>query len=97
MAGLTREQAVALHESKFWESQTYRQRAEFQLFEERLCMPFGVFHEAIEKTLGRPVFTHEFAFIDGLRKEFLGERSAPSLEEIINLIPEEKRLVVVTP
>lgn len=95
---MTQEQAIKLHDSKFWESMTYRQRAEFQLFEERLCMPFTVFHEALEKTLGRPVYTHEFAyFLDGLKKELMGERPAPSLGEIIEMIPADKRIVVVTP
>ena len=83
------EEAVALYDSEFWKDMTYRERATFQLFEERLCMPFDVFHEAIEKTLGRPVFTHEFAF-DGIKKEFLGEKPAPTFEEIIGLIPEKK-------
>ena len=57
---MTREQAIELAESKFWESMSFRERATFQLFEEKMCMPFDVFHEAIVKTLGRPVWTHEF-------------------------------------
>ncbi len=28
---MTREQAIALGESKFWESMTFRERAEFQM------------------------------------------------------------------
>ena len=92
---MTREQAVALFNSKFWEEMSDREKATFQLFEERLCMPFEVFHEAMEKTLGRPIFTHEFGLnAEGLKAELLGERDAPSLEEIINLIPEEKRILV---
>jgi hypothetical protein len=53
-----------------------------------------VFHEAIEKTLGRPVFTHEFAFRDELRKELYGEKEPPTLEEICALIPEEKLILI---
>jgi hypothetical protein len=94
---VTKEEAIALYDSKFWESMTYEERAKFQLFERKLCMPFGVFHEAIEKTLGRPVYTHEFGLnIDGLKKELLGEAPAPTMEEIINMIPEDKRIVVVS-
>lgn len=91
---MTKEEAVALFESKFWETMDHRARAMFQLHEDRLCMPFDVFHEAVEKALGRPVWTHEFAFRDGLRKEFLGERAAPTFEEICDLIPAEKRVVI---
>jgi hypothetical protein len=94
---MTLEQAVALHDSGFWKQMDYRERAMFQMFEERLCMPFDVFHEAVEKTLGRPVFTHEFGLnADGIRKELLGERPAPSMEDILNLIPADKRVIVVT-
>lgn len=58
-------------------------------------MPFDVFHAAIEEVLYRPVFTHEFGLnIDGLRKEFLRENPTPTFEDIINLIPEEKSMIV---
>lgn len=58
---MTKDKAIELYETKFWEYMSFQEKALFQLFEERLCMPFDVFQEAIEKTLGRPVFTHEFA------------------------------------
>ena len=90
------EEARALGESGFWKELTYKDRAKFQLFEPLLCMPFGVFHEAVEKTLGRPVYTHEFGLnLEGLKRELLGEQPAPTLREIIELVPEEKRLLVV--
>ncbi len=93
---ITKEIAKQLFESKFWEEMTLRERAEFQLFQPLLCMPFGIFHEAIEKTLGRPVYTHEFGLnVEGLKKELLGESEAPSLEAIINLIPEDKQVIVL--
>lgn len=60
----------------------------------KLCLDFSRFHEAVEKVLQRPVFTHEFAEPDELKKEYLGVKEAPTLEEIINLIPEEKRIVI---
>ena len=66
----------------------------FQLFEPLLCMDFGDFQQAVEKVLRRPVFTHEFAFMDNLRKEFLGDRTAPKLPEIIAMIPRHKRLLL---
>lgn len=66
---MRKEDAIALSESKFWETMSYRDRAMFQMFEPLLCMPFDVFHEAVEKTLSRPVFTHEFGLnTEGLRK-----------------------------
>ena len=92
---MTPEQAIELSKTNFWEKMTPREIATFQMFEDRLCMPFSVFHKAIEKTLGRPVFTHEFGLnAEGLRKELMGEAPMPTLEEIINLIPKEKRIVI---
>lgn len=92
---LAQEEAIALYNSKWWLEKSPREIVAFQLFTERLCLPFDVFHESVEKTLGRPVFTHEFAFADNLKKEFLGERSSPTFEEVMNLIPESKRVLVI--
>lgn len=91
---LTVEQAIALYEQRFWEPLSAEERAKFQLFQERLCMPFDVFHAALEQALKRPVWTHEIAQIDLLRKEFLGERPAPTMTEIFGLIPPDKRVFV---
>lgn len=91
---MTKEEAIKLYDSAFWEHLTYRQRAAFQFKEELLCMPFGVFHEAVEKSLGRPVWSHEFAS-ERLKKEFYGETTPPTFQEIMDLIPAEKRIVVV--
>jgi hypothetical protein len=90
---MTREEAIALHDSKFYETMSYKERAMFQAFEPRLCMPFSVFHEAVEKTLGRSVWTHEFAG-DEIKKELLGDSPAPSMEDIITMIPEHKRVIL---
>jgi hypothetical protein len=91
---MTKERAIALFDSKFWEDMSHEERARFQMNEERLCMPFDVFHEAVEKTLGRPVFTHEFAF-PSLKEELLNGGPTPTFKQILELIPEEKRLVIV--
>lgn len=92
---MTKEQAILLYDSGFWVEMGYRDRAVFQMFEDKMCMPFEVFHEAVEKTLGRPVFTHEFGLNrKGLQMELMGEAKLPSLEDIVNLIPEDKRVII---
>lgn len=91
---LTKEEATKLYESNFWEGMEPFDIALFQMFQDRLCLPFDVFHKAVEEALGRPVWTHEFAGRDGLKEELLGLRPAPSMQEIINLIPEEKRILI---
>lgn len=88
MSELTKEQAIKLYESGFWETLSYRQRAEFQITTKLLCMPFSIFHEAVEKTLGRPVFTHEFGLNpEGIKAEILEGKSPPTFTEILDLIP----------
>jgi hypothetical protein len=92
---MTKDEAVALYDSGFWKQMTYEEIAKFQIMEDRLCMPFEVFHEAIVKALGRPVFTHEFGLNrEGLIKELFRGAPAPTMEEIINLIPEDKRMII---
>jgi hypothetical protein len=92
---LTREQAVRMYESGWWVGMPARDVAMFQLHEDRLCMPIDVFKGSLDVALGRPVYTHELALNRvGLIRELLGEDRAPTLQEILDLIPAEKRVVV---
>lgn len=94
---LSEAEAITLFHTRWWEGRSARELATFQLFTERLCMPFDVFHRAVVEALGRPVFTHEFACADSLKAELLGEKSAPSFEEVLLLIPAEKLVIVRSP
>jgi hypothetical protein len=94
MKQITKEQAIAIAESEIWKDWTDEQVVLFQLFQRRLAMPFDVFHRAIEKVLGRSVWTHEFAYTKELIAEYLGLKPKPTFKDIVNLIPEEKRVVV---
>jgi hypothetical protein len=96
MEQMTKEQAINFARSEKYLDMSHKERAILQLHQDKLCMPFDVFHESVEKTLGRPVYTHEFGVNkDGLIAE-LGGAEPPSLADIINMIPEEKRMLVVT-
>lgn len=89
-----REAAIELAESKWWENVSPKYAVKFQLFTKELCMPFDVFHQKIEDVLGRSVYTHEFGMnFDGIIQEFLGESDAPTLKQIIELIPEDKTVI----
>lgn len=91
-----REAAIALAKTEWWKGKEPREIAKTGLLIRELCLPFAVLHEAVEKALGRPVFTHEFGLNpDGIVQELLGERDAPTLDEIIALIPEGKRIVAI--
>jgi len=93
---INKEMAIQLAESKFWETMSAKDIALFQLEAELLCMPFEVFHKAIEEALNRPVYTHEMGLNwKGLREELLGEKEKPTFDEIINLIPKDKRIIIL--
>ena len=93
---LTKKQAIKFYDLEAWVELSHKERAEFQLMQKRVCMPFHVFHEAVEKALGRPVYTHEYGMNkEGLIDELFHDKTPPDLHEILNMIPEEKRLVVI--
>ena len=88
--------AKAKYEEPFWwDSDDDRVLAEMQLQEPILILPFGRFHEAVEKALGRPVWTHEFASVPTLLAELRGEREAKTMDEIIDELDEDKTIVVI--
>lgn len=92
-----KEAAIKLGGSNWWHGLSAREIASFQLFTTEMCLPFGEFHKALEESLARPAWTHELGMnFDGIVAEFLGEKDAPTMEEILNLIPEEKRIVLAT-
>lgn len=94
---ITTEKAIELAKSNWWEGLDSKTVAQFQFKVEKACMPFDLFHKAVEEALGRPVWTHEFGLNwDGLIKELNGESPSPTFEEIIDMIPEEKRILIVT-
>lgn len=47
-------------ENRWWRSNDPVEIAQYQVSEDILLVPFGLYHEGIEKLLGRPVYTHEF-------------------------------------
>lgn len=93
---MTKQEAIKLSESGWWNDLSAREVALFQMKVKLLCMPFSDFHKALEKALGRGVFTHELGMNwDGIYKELLGGNPPPTLDEIMDLIPESKRVVIL--
>ena len=79
---LTVTEAIAFSDSGVWREWTPQQRAIFQLHQQLLCIPFPIFHEAVEQLLGRAVWTHEFVNSDALIAEYEGKRPAKRMSEI---------------
>ena len=94
---ITRETAKAMYAAQWWKDLPARDVALAQLREPRLCMDMGDFQAAIEKALGRPVWTHELVHPEHLIAEMEGEKDAPSMEDILAMIPADKLLIVDHP
>lgn len=91
MKKLTKEQAIEFHESGAWKNWTLDQVFWFQWPQDRLCVPMDVYHKAVEKVFGRPVFTHELG--ENNRENMIAElegKPSPTLDEIIALLPADK-------
>ena len=89
MEQFTAQQANIILESKAWLKWSDKEILTVQLFQNNLCMPFSSYHFALERYLGRPVYTHTIENNkERLIKEFLGNKNAPTLDEIIYLIPD---------
>ena len=95
---LNREQALELAKTEWWTDVSPERLVRFQLFTDELCCPFSVFHEALKTCLGRLVLSHEFASEEGiinLRQEFLGERPAPTFQEVLELLPKHATKIIL--
>lgn len=79
---MTREEAMAMYKSRWYENKTAQEIVEFQLYEDRICMPFLLYQKAVEEVLGRPVYTHEFAKLDCLIAEYEEIKNADRCLEI---------------
>ena len=68
---LSKQQAIEMARNGSYKKWNDFELVQRQLFTARLFVPsFDIFHEAVEKVLGRPVWTHEFASSSNLKKEF---------------------------
>lgn len=93
---LTKQEAIAFYNSGAWRVMDAQTRAMFQMEQHKLCMPFDEFHKAVEETLGRPVWTHEFGLNrKGLLAEMQGKATAPSFADILGLLPVDCTVVAV--
>lgn len=91
---LTRDEALMIANSGIWRKWSDEERFLFQINQERLCMDFSSFHEATEKALKRPVYTHEFANPKLLLAEFEGKIPKATLDDILNKIPKDKAILL---
>lgn len=98
MKQLTSAQATAFYDSGEWKDWTDAEIVGLQLFQDNLCIDYQRYREALNSVLKRPVFTNELAAsnIDMLVAEYLGQRPAPTLEKILDKIPEAKRITILS-
>jgi hypothetical protein len=65
-------------------------------WEHREVQRIRVLGGALNAALGRKVLPHESVYdLEGIKKEFLGGRKAPTMEQVFGLIPPEKRPIAI--
>ena len=67
---MTKEEAIYFAESGKWKTMSNKDLVDFQLYQDLVCVDWGTFCLAMNDVFGRPVFTHEYADRNALRKEF---------------------------
>lgn len=92
MKQLTKEEAIKIYKSEAWKAWTHSEIFNFQIRQEKLCVPFDIFHKATEYVLGRDVYTHEFAHPESLINESLFGNK-PTIQEIIDMLPKDKVII----
>jgi hypothetical protein len=92
---LTKEEAIAIAKSGNYKKLGMARFALLQLHQSKLCGDFSYFKESVEFLLGRPVFTHEFINPKFLAEEAFGRKDSPSFQEIVDLMPKDKLIIVV--
>lgn len=99
MEQLTQEQAIAVYESGEWKDWGDEEIVKFQLYQDRLAVPFDKFHAAVGRVLGRSVWTHEFSSSNhaNLIAEYEKRRPAPTFADILALLPQDRVIVVEPP
>ena len=70
---MSQEEAVKFAATQWWVGKNAAEILDVQLFEDRLVIPFELYHEAVEEVLGRPVQTIELAdpFLTVLQHEYI--------------------------
>lgn len=76
---LTKDEAIAFHESRRWESMTSEEIFYFQVVQDKLCMPLDVYWRAAESTLGRAVMNIEFGSPHRLLAEYAKKLAGDSV------------------
>ena len=97
---MKKDEAIRLANGGWWRDKTPQEIAEFQLAEDKLCMPFDEFHKAVETWLGRPVWTHEFACPWELMAEGHGENKQRTMTDVIKKAQDlmgDKPVIIIKP
>lgn len=88
------DRAIKFYNSEKWKTMTDREIVEKQLYTKELCMPFGVFSTAVNRTLGRGVLTHEFADAARIQAEFEGLVGKPTPDQVMKPLAGKKLIIL---
>jgi hypothetical protein len=84
------ETAIALYQSGWWRERPAKEVALFQLQTAELSLPFSEFGRVLKEATGRYVTKYELSQPESLIAEIMGERPAPTHEELAQLLALEQ-------
>ena len=67
---MTREEAIALEETRWWEGLSDVEIAHRQLWEPKVIMDWSRYYEVVDSALGRQVGPWEYCHLEKLQREF---------------------------
>lgn len=84
---LTSAEAIAIFKSEIWATWTDEQIFRVQAWQQHCCVPFHRFRQAVQRMFTRQVHLHELVSLVDIQREYLKNKSPPTFEEILWLLP----------
>lgn len=95
---MTQPEALKYAESGKWKDLSDFEKAGLGLYNQFLPLEFSEFHRALSVVLDRDVYTHEFGLNwPGLIDEYEGKCGNPTIEQVIDLLPKDKTIIISAP
>lgn len=96
---ITLEQAEEIEKTKFYCFLDAKQIVRFQICLNMWCLEPGLFYAALEKILGRKISSEfgndvlpEYSYIhDDIIDEYLQKETIPTINELIEMLPKDKK------
>ncbi len=85
---LTKQESLSFFKNNLWENMSAKERAQFQIIQDRLCMPMYIFIDSVAETLNRSVTPVELVINrESIINELFDNDKLFNFEELVKMIP----------